>query len=251
MPLQIFRHEFREAHRAHTRHARIVVGAVSRGPRGDAAFFVQLAQRLREGKQRVSGWRESKLAVALQAAPLGGEVEADGAGVAFGGLKQFAPTNRKAKTRHALHAFVGARNKEIKLASGKVKFHPAKCTHRIDKINAAVFLRQRTNLGDGVHNTGSGFAMHDRHMRELSPAQRGLDGDEIRQFIFRAANGLGGNAVALDDFENAFAVRAIDDDEPFTVGRRDGGNDRLDGKRAAALHQHRLPTVGLRNAGEL
>ena len=87
--------------------------------------------------------------------------------------------------------------------------------------------------------------MYQRDVRETAAFERGTDSVEVGQFIFRTANSLGSDAVPLKDFQNAFAVRAVDDDQPLAVRRRDGREHRLNRKRAAALHQYRLPAIGL------
>ena len=127
--LQILRHVFSEAHRPHARHAGVVIGSIPRGPGGNAAFVGQLAQGLGEGEQGVGGRREAKLAITLQAAPLGGEVEADGARHAFGGFEQLAFAQSEAEAGDTLHAFVGARDKAVELAAGEVKFDATEGTH--------------------------------------------------------------------------------------------------------------------------
>ena len=72
-----------EAHRLHAVEEGALVGGVARGTAGDAAFSVELGERLLEGEDGVRRGREAELAVVLEAAPLGVEVEAYGARVAF------------------------------------------------------------------------------------------------------------------------------------------------------------------------
>ena len=62
-----------------------MVGGVAGGAAGDAAFGVELVEGLLEGEDGVRRRREAELAVVLEAAPLGVEVEAYGASVAFAG----------------------------------------------------------------------------------------------------------------------------------------------------------------------
>ena len=106
-----------------------MIGSIPRGPGGDAAFVVQLAHSLCKRQQCVCRRREAKLAIALQAAPLSGEIQTNGARHALSTLQQFTFAQRETKPGHALHAFVGTRHKAVELAAGEVKFDATEGTH--------------------------------------------------------------------------------------------------------------------------
>ena len=198
----------------------------------------------------MGGRRETKLAVAFQRLPLVEQVEAEGAGKALGGLQGLATAQCEAKTGHSLYALVRARDEEVDFTCAKVELHPAEGTHGIDEIYAIAPACRGSNFGNGIHDAGGRLAMHCCHLREGPAGQGAIDGIQIGQFVLRAADRLGGNTVALDDFQNPLTVGAVDDDEPFCPRGRDGRDDRLNGEGAASLHGHGFPAFCLRHAGQ-
>ena len=83
-----------------------MVGRISRSPPGNATLGVELAQGLLEGEDGVRRWGEAELAVVLEAAPLGVEVEAQAAGAAFASEKGIPSCDDEGEAGHALDALV-------------------------------------------------------------------------------------------------------------------------------------------------
>ena len=78
--------------------------------------------------------------------------------------------------------------------------------------------------------------MDECHVGKTTLSQGTFNRGYIGQFIFRTANSLSRNSVVFDDLKNTLSIRAIDDDEPLALRRRDRGNNRLNSKRTTALH---------------
>jgi hypothetical protein len=96
-------------------------------------------------------WRsEAELAVALEAVPLREKVEAHASCKTKGAFQCLAARQHVGKAGDAFQAFVGRRDKIVRLPGGEIDRHAAKAAHRIDDEPATLFVHDPRDFIDGV-----------------------------------------------------------------------------------------------------
>src|SRR6266700_1680630 len=159
---------------SHSPDQQIMVVSVTRAARQDASFLLQLLERLREGKNRMSGWRVAKLAVFFKALELPEQVEAETSRVTLAGHQGVAPADHKGESGHTLDALVRRGNQEVNAGPCDVNGYRAETAHGTDDIAATVSLDDSARLFDRIEDAGGGLAMNQGYVRDGFIRRQGL-----------------------------------------------------------------------------
>ncbi len=103
--------------------------------------------------------------VTLEALPLRQEIEAHAARITGSAFEGLAPREHVGKTGNAFQAFVGRRDKVVRLQRRKIDRHAAEAAHRIHDEPAASFVDEPRDFFEGVQDSGGGLEVNDRDMR--------------------------------------------------------------------------------------
>jgi len=108
-------------------------------------------------------------------------------------------------------------------------------------------VHRLANPLDGVQDARRGFAVDHGGVREGgSGIERFADTPGVHGFVLREQQRVGFDAEALRYLHHPPSVCAVDSHQKPPVARYRRTDRRLDGKRARALHEHRLVIVTTR-----
>ena len=228
-----------EAERAHAADEDARVLAIAPAAAGDAAFGEELVQRLMEGDDDVDRRREAVLAGLLEIAALVEQVERQRRGVALGRGERFAPADDEAQARHAFEALVGGGGDGVERRLARVELERAEGAHRVDQQPPAAARAERGDLLDRIEDAAGRLAVDGEDVGDRRRlGEQALDRVEVGRRVLRR---FVGERPAAGDGENALgalAVGAVDQHQRGAVARDEGGQHRLDGEGARALHRH-------------
>jgi hypothetical protein len=176
----------------------------------------------------------------LERLPLIVEIEDQRGGVALGLFQRRDARDHEAEAGHALEAFVARGRERVEFELGGIDRQRAERAHRIDQKPAPVFCRGGRDALERVEDSARRLAMDGEDVGDrLVGGERGVELGEVGRRVFRrlvhdvCAAGDGA------DLGGAVAIGAVDQQQHLAVARHEGGEHRLDGEGAAALHRHR------------
>ena len=215
-----------------------VLGIALAAPR-DAAFGPELLQSCVEGDDDMDRRGEAVLASALEAGILVVEIEHQRGGVALGLGQRALAGDDEAEAGNALDALVRGGGDGVEIDLAAVERQGAEGAHRVDQQAAAMALGQRGDRLDRIADAARRLAMDREDMGDRGVGdQHAVDLGEVRRGVLGSLVHGDGAAGDLQDTLGALAIGAVDQDQDLAVARHEGGQHRLDGEGAGALHRH-------------
>ena len=229
-----------EAQLAHALDQHLAVLGIAPAAAGLAALGLELLERLVERHDHMDRRSEAVLPGLGEVLPLVVEIEHQGGGVALGLGQRRLAADDEAEAGHALDALVGGGGERVEPRPRGIERQGAERAHGIDQEPAPLLLHQRPDLRDRVQDAARRLAMHGEHVSYVRiRLQQPLHLAEVgRRILGRLVHGDPAPGDQADPL-GALAIGAVDEQQHFSGARHEGGEHRLDGKRARALHRHR------------